>query len=90
MQVFPTVPSWLTELNDHFKVSQRYEIGFPINTAYNYSALAHFLDYRIINAGNPYDKSTFKTNTKELEKSVIDFFCNIWHTNATCNWVIFA
>ena len=53
-------------------------LGYPLNKNFDYSALYPFLSYTINNAGDPYELSSLGTNTMNFERSVLNFFADIF------------
>lgn len=52
-------------------------IGYPCNDRFDYSPLYKFLEMSINNVGDPYSKSSYKLNTAEIEREVIDYFAKL-------------
>jgi histidine decarboxylase len=69
-------------LKDHL---ERF-LGYPCNTAYDYTEVLDYFKYNINNVGCPYVEGTYKVNTKEVEKQVLDFFADLWGFNKDNIW----
>lgn len=61
-------------------------LGYPCNTAYDYSALAPFANVNINNVGCPFSSSTYRANTKDIECSVLQWFANLWDIRPDNVW----
>ncbi len=61
-------------------------IGYPGTHIADFSALYPFMDFFINNIGDPYIESTYRINTHEIERSVIDWFRKILHGDAMDIW----
>lgn len=61
-------------------------LGYPCNTAYDYSALSTFANVNINNVGCPYSPSTYKANTKDIEREVLRWFANLWDIHPDHIW----
>lgn len=65
-------------------------LGYPCNTAYDYTELCNIFQYHINNVGAPLlfsqKQGTYKPNTKEIEKWVIEYFADLWHLNKDEVW----
>lgn len=61
-------------------------LGYPCNTSYNYSALSPFANVNINNVGCPYSSSTYKANTKDIERSVLAWFADLWNIHPDKVW----
>ena len=67
----------LDKLFDSLQEKRPGLIGYPCNDAFDYSPLYRFLGLSINNVGDPYSKSTYRLNTVELEREVIDYFAKL-------------
>jgi histidine decarboxylase len=74
------------ELFKRFSQVSQYQIGYPVNLAYDYSPLFEFFKFRSINLGDPFKSQIFSVNSKEVERGVIEFFCKLWRFNFECTW----
>ena len=55
-----------------------YFIGYPLNHSYNYSNVIDYFNYNLNNVGSPYESLILKTETKDLEIKVLEWFSNLW------------
>ncbi|MDH5232838.1 MAG: histidine decarboxylase, partial [Gammaproteobacteria bacterium] len=49
-------------------------LGYPCTRDFDYSALYPFLNYPLNNVGDPYVDSTFRLNTHDIEREVLEMF----------------
>lgn len=61
-------------------------LGYPCNTAYDYTEVVDYLKYNINNVGCPFVEGTYKVNTKEVEKDVLSFFAKLWGFDENAIW----
>lgn len=61
-------------------------LGYPCNTAYDYSEIMEAFKYNINNVGCPYIEGTYKVNTKAVEREVLSFFARLWGFNQENIW----
>jgi histidine decarboxylase len=53
-------------------------LGYPCNLAYDYTKVFPTLKYRVNNVGDPWCSSTYKCNSKDIERQVLKFFADLW------------
>ena len=61
-------------------------IGYPCNVSYDYSKIIEYANVHINNVGCPFSSSTYKANTKEVEKDVLAWFANLWGISKDKIW----
>ncbi|MBD0822515.1 histidine decarboxylase [Aestuariibaculum marinum] len=61
-------------------------LGYPISKDFDYAPLFEFLKYPINNVGDPFINSTYKVQTHEMEREVIEFFADLFRANANDYW----
>lgn len=61
-------------------------LGYPINYGYDYSALSVTIDQNLNNVGDPFSTSSIRSNTKQIECTVIRFFAQIWNIDPQNMW----
>ena len=70
---------------DNLKESAQSMMGYPAATDFDYSALHPFLEFCINNVGDPFLPGTYKIETHQFEREVIEFWAEL--TNAPQdNW----
>ncbi|MDO6808928.1 histidine decarboxylase [Zobellia galactanivorans] len=61
-------------------------IGYPVAKDFDYSSLYKFLAYPINNVGDPYEANTYKVQTHEMEREVVDFFAQLFRAAPKDYW----
>lgn len=61
-------------------------IGYPVAKDFDYSRLYEFLKHPINNVGDPYEDNTYKVQTHEMEREVVDFFAKLYRADPTDFW----
>ena len=61
-------------------------LGYPVSKDFDYSELYPFLKYPINNLGDPFEDSTYKVQTHQLEKEVVDFFADLFRADTKDYW----
>jgi len=61
-------------------------LGYPVSKDFDYSRLYEFLKYPINNLGDPFEDSTYKVQTHEMEREVVDFFAQLFRANPKDYW----
>lgn len=61
-------------------------LGYPNNTAFDYTPLFDFLRYPLNNIGDPYDDSSYLLGTREFEREVLAFFARLYNIPENNMW----
>jgi len=61
-------------------------LGYPVSKDFDYSVLYDFLKYPINNLGDPYEDSTYKVQTHDIERDVILFFAKLFRADLQDFW----
>lgn len=61
-------------------------LGYPVSKDFDYSELYEFLKYPINNLGDPFEDSTYKVQTHEIEREVVNFFAKLFRANPKDYW----
>ncbi|MFA5108504.1 MAG: histidine decarboxylase [Candidatus Micrarchaeia archaeon] len=61
-------------------------IGYPCDAQFDYSHLYKFLKFPMNNVGDPFEKSTYRLQTKNFEIEVLDFFAKLLHIKKDKYW----
>jgi histidine decarboxylase len=75
-----------TELLSSLQTGLQEFLGYPCNTAYDYSEISEYFNYNINNVGCPFVTGTYRVNTKEVERSVLEFFADMWGIDKNNIW----
>lgn len=70
----------VAELSAYFQKMQEntaLHLGFPYNLAHDYSEIVPFLQFTLINLGDPYVDSFYQIDSRRFEKEVLDFFAEL-------------
>ncbi len=67
----------LNKTLDDLKTASKTCIGYPTNQAFDYNELIPFLQLPLNNIGDPFQQSSYKLNTLEFEREVIDIFADL-------------
>lgn len=54
-------------------------LGYQLSNGAFQSRLAHYLDVQLNNLGDPYQSGGYTTNSKVLERAVLDYFASLWN-----------
>ncbi|MCU0959503.1 MAG: histidine decarboxylase [Pirellulaceae bacterium] len=61
-------------------------VGYPCTCVFDYSELYRFLKFPINNVGDPFAPSTYRVNTKDLEREVLAWFATLTHADPEAFW----
>lgn len=76
----------LADLLEKIKEARDLFLGYPVSKDFDYSRLYEFLKYPINNLGDPFEDSTYKVQTHEMEREVVDFFAEMFRANPKDYW----
>ena len=69
----------LDKLYENLKVLKKTFLGYPCDAEFDYSPLYRFLKFPINNVGDPFERSTFRLQTKQFEREVLQFFAKLYN-----------
>ncbi|MBU2020019.1 MAG: histidine decarboxylase, partial [Bacteroidetes bacterium] len=61
-------------------------LGYPVSKDFDYSELSEFLEFPINNLGDPYNASTYRVQTHDMEKEVVGFFARLFRAQSNDYW----
>jgi histidine decarboxylase len=61
-------------------------LGYPVSKDFDFSELAEFFRYPINNLGDPFEQGTYKVESHEFEREVINFFARLFRANPNDYW----
>ena len=61
------------------KKFQKLFLGFQANQSFKYCDLNKFMNIHTNNIGDPFEESTCKTNTRWIERNVLDYYASLWN-----------
>jgi histidine decarboxylase len=70
--------SRLDDLYDRMRDANDVSLGYPSAKDFDYSALDRFLRFPINNVGDPFAEATYRVETRECEREVVEFFADIY------------
>ncbi len=76
----------LDELYRTVEREARTFVGYPCTALFDYSELYRFLQFPINNVGDPYAPSTYRVNTKDIEREVLTWFAELTHADPDSFW----
>ncbi len=76
----------LKELLEKLVQGKESVIGYPVAKDFDYSELNEFYKYPINNVGDPFEDNTYKVQTHEIEREVIEFFAKLFRADPNNYW----
>jgi len=76
----------LDDLFDSMRESSQHFLGYPVARDYDYSSLYRFLQFPSNNIGDPFQSSTYRLGTREMEREVVAFFAGLYRAPADNYW----
>lgn len=77
----------LDQLYNQFKKASKEMAGYPDNQIFDYSKLFRFLEFDIINLGDPFRKSWYyRINTDKFEREVVGDLAQLFHAPKDNYW----
>lgn len=61
-------------------------VGYPCTCVFDYAELYRFFKFPINNVGDPYAPSTYRVNTKGIEREVLAWFAELTHADPDAFW----
>lgn len=80
------VSNQLNELLAQVKETTEYFLGYPVSKDFDYSELMPFLQYPMNNLGDPFVKSTYKVDSRQMEREVVHFFAELFRADQDNVW----
>lgn len=75
----------VSDLLERIKVKSEQTLGYPVAKDFDYSELMPFLQLPLNNVGDPFIKSTYGVDSREMEKEVVQFFAELFRAKGD-NW----
>lgn len=76
----------LTQLKQNIAQARDSFLGYPVSKDFDYTPLYSFLEYPINNLGDPFENSTYKVQTHEMEQEVVTFFAKLFRAQPNDYW----
>ncbi len=86
MKSTTTLQNRFNELLQNVREARDSFLGYPVSKDFDYSELYEFLKYPINNLGDPFESSTYKVQTHEIEREVVTFFAKLFRANQNDYW----
>jgi histidine decarboxylase len=61
-------------------------LGYPVSKDFDYKDLFEFLKYPLNNLGDPFTPSTWKVDSREFEREVVEFMASLFRANNDDYW----
>src|SRR4051812_23174256 len=61
-------------------------LGYPVARDYDYESLHRFLTLSCNNLGDPFQPGTYRLDTREFEREVVDFFARLFNAPPNEYW----
>ena len=71
---------------DGIKTKTENFLGYPVSKDFDYKELFEFLKYPLNNLGDPFTPSTWKVDSREFEREVIDFMASLFRARDDDYW----
>jgi histidine decarboxylase len=71
---------------DKIKAKTDTFLGYPVSKDFDYTDLFKFLKYPLNNVGDPFTPSTWKVDTREFEREVIEFMAALFRAKEEDYW----
>jgi histidine decarboxylase len=68
----------LNALFERMRAANDRSLGYPSAKDFDYNALEQFLRFPINNVGDPFADGTYRVETREFEREVVEFFAGIY------------
>jgi histidine decarboxylase len=70
----------LDQLFKYLSTQKSHFLGYPLNQQLDYEEdLKAYLNYQINNIGDPFESGFLTTNTKFMERAVLDYYASLWN-----------
>lgn len=76
----------LDQLKKEVEEARNSFLGYPVSKDFDYSELYDFLSFPINNLGDPFEDSTYKVQTHEMEREIVTFFAKLFRAKPTDYW----
>ncbi|MCV6639058.1 histidine decarboxylase [Candidatus Albibeggiatoa sp. nov. NOAA] len=81
------ITSRLQAFEQQIQQATQHYAGYPDNLNYDYSALASFFQYSIINAGDPFVQTDWSLHSKDFEREAVEWFAQLYELNPCWGYV---
>jgi histidine decarboxylase len=72
----------LRKLSKYLSKQKSSFLGYQANQALDHKKdLAEYLDFEVINLGDPFKDGNFTVNSKQVEQAVLDYYAELWNAH---------
>ncbi|WP_108867307.1 histidine decarboxylase [Aquimarina aquimarini] len=76
----------LEQLYNSIKNTTQNFLGYPVSKDFDYSELTPFLQFPLNNLGDPFGESTYRVDSRAMEREVVNFFANLFRAHENDIW----
>ncbi len=76
----------LDELYDRIQQQSHSYVGYPCSANFDYSPLFRFLQFPLNNVGDPFELGTYRVETHDIEREVVEWFAALTHIEPGDYW----
>ncbi|WP_103863954.1 histidine decarboxylase [Aquimarina sp. I32.4] len=76
----------LEQLYNNIKNTTQNFLGYPVSKDFDYSELTPFLQFPLNNLGDPFGESTYRVDSRAMEREVVNFFANLFRAHEDDIW----
>jgi len=86
MKLHSTEQQQLEQLYQSIKNTTHNFLGYPVSKDFDYSELMPFLQFPLNNLGDPFSESTYRVDSRAMEREVVNFFANLFRAHENDIW----
>ncbi|WP_233195835.1 histidine decarboxylase [Aquimarina sp. MAR_2010_214] len=86
MKLHTTEQQQLEELYSNIKNTTQNFLGYPVSKDFDYSELMPFLQFPLNNLGDPFSESTYRVDSRAMEREVVNFFAGLFRAQENDIW----
>lgn len=86
MKLHTTEQQQLEELYYNIKSTTQNFLGYPVSKDFDYSELMPFLQFPLNNLGDPFSESTYRVDSRAMEREVVNFFAGLFRAHENDIW----
>ncbi|WP_103068105.1 histidine decarboxylase [Aquimarina sediminis] len=76
----------LEQLFNSIKNTTQNFLGYPVSKDFDYSELMPFLQFPLNNLGDPFSESTYRVDSRTMEREVVNFFAKLFRAEENNIW----
>ncbi len=86
MKLHHTEQDQLKELYATIEHTTQNFLGYPVSKDFDYSELMPFLKFPLNNLGDPFGESTYRVDSRAMEREVVNFFAKLFRAKEDQSW----